>query len=59
MSEKHYEHELEDLSEKCNELKTQFKSQLELTQHSLNQVKVKKSMIQSGKHIDGFFDDLI
>jgi hypothetical protein len=30
-----------------------------MTKGAINQVKVKKSMIKSGKHIDRFFDGLI
>ena len=56
---RHHNHELEDLELKCQELRSQFHKQLSQTQSSLNQVKVKKSMIQSGKHIDAFFDSLI
>lgn len=59
MSERHQDHDIEDLESRCTELRSQFQKQLEMTQSALNQVKVKKSMLKSGKHIDAFFDSLI
>lgn len=59
MIERHHEHDMEDLNTRCEELRGQFLKQLSHTKSALNQVKVKKSMLKSGKHIDAFFDTLI
>jgi len=59
MSERHEDHDIEDLETRCRDLRQQFKNKLELTSQAANDVKVKKSMLKSGKHIDAFFDGLI
>ena len=59
LEERHGEHDMEDLAEKCGELEKQFKTAVDATNQILTDVKVKKSMLKSGKHIDLFFDSLI
>eukprot|EP00347_Sterkiella_histriomuscorum_P016668 403352312 len=58
-AERHQDHNLEDLQDKCEFLEQQFKTQLNQTQQVAQYVQMKKSMIRSGKHIDQFFDGLI
>ena len=59
LEERHQDHDLEDLSQRCRELQDQFTTNLESTSQTINYVQVKKSTIKSGKHIDQFFDSII